>query len=117
MLPLPASPPTLNVVIAPLLVLKSRPLLTLTVTVLFCTALALFKAIVPAEIVVPPRSVLLPASVRMPVPVCVRLPLPLMLPANVGLSERSKISCRVVRDFAGKGCLPCRRCRFARCRH
>ena len=68
MLPLPASPPTLNVAIAPLLVLKSRPLLVPTVTVLFCKALALFNEIAPAEIVVPPLNVLLPASVRMPVP-------------------------------------------------
>ncbi len=55
MLPLPESPPTLKVAIAPLLVLKSRPLLTPTVTVLFCTALALFRAIAPAETVVPPE--------------------------------------------------------------
>ena len=54
MLPLPERPPTLNVVIAPLLELKSRLLFVLTVTVLFCTALALFKASEPLEIDVPP---------------------------------------------------------------
>ena len=43
MLPPPESPPTLYADIAPLLVLKSNPLAALTVTVLSCTAAALFK--------------------------------------------------------------------------
>ena len=43
MAPLPASPPTLNVLIAPLVVLKSKPLVVLTFTVLLGRALALFN--------------------------------------------------------------------------
>ena len=69
----------------------------LTVTVLFCRALALFKAIEPAEIWSCRRmKVLLPESVRMPGPACVRLPVPLMAPLKVGLSERLNTSARVV---------------------
>ena len=54
MLPLPASAPTLNCVIALLLLLKSKLLFVATLTVLFCTALALFNEIAPAKIVVTP---------------------------------------------------------------
>ena len=84
MLPLPASPPRLNVAIVPLLLLKSKLLLVLTVTVLFCRALALFNESEPAEIVVPPVKVLLPSRAsECPCPICVRLPLPLIDAAKV----------------------------------
>ncbi len=76
MLPLPASPPTLNVVIAPLLVLKSKPLLALTVTVLLGTALALFNKTAPARIVMPPEQVFVPSSCNVPGPLIVKDRLP-----------------------------------------
>ena len=71
-------PATLNVVIAPLLVLKSRPLLAPTLTMLFFRALALFKAIAPGRDRRAAAEAVAAPSVRMPVPAWVRFPPPLM---------------------------------------
>ena len=74
---LPESPPRLKV---PMPGLNKSPLSELTVTVLFCTALALPRLIAPPVIVAPPPKVLAAVSSIVPPPAFTSWPLPLIRP-------------------------------------